>query len=69
VKESHFSSRQINKIAEEEKIEPDTALVEQEIKHALEHFPDAKLDLLRIHVETVLRNEKTLQLLEGSEQK
>jgi FKBP-type peptidyl-prolyl cis-trans isomerase (trigger factor) len=59
----------LNKIAEEEKIEPDTALVEQEIKHALEHFPDAKLDLLRIHVETVLRNEKTLQLLEGSEQK
>jgi FKBP-type peptidyl-prolyl cis-trans isomerase (trigger factor) len=55
----------LNKIAEQEKIEPEKDLVESEIKHAFEHFPDAKPDLLRIHVETVLRNEKVLQMLEG----
>jgi hypothetical protein len=33
----------------------------------MEHFPDARPELVRIHIETVLRNEKTLQLLEGSE--
>ncbi|TSC69248.1 MAG: trigger factor [Parcubacteria group bacterium Gr01-1014_56] len=59
----------LNKIAEEEKVEADKDMVESEIKHALEHFPDAKPDLLRIHVETVLRNEKVLQMLEGGEVK
>jgi FKBP-type peptidyl-prolyl cis-trans isomerase (trigger factor) len=54
----------LNKIAEEEKIEADKEAVEGEIKHALEHFPDAKPDLVRIHIETVLRNEKVLKLLE-----
>ena len=39
--------------------------VEAEIKHALEHFPEAKPDLVRIHIETVLRNEKVLKILEG----
>lgn len=56
----------LNKIADEEKVVADEAAVEQEIKHALEHFPDAKPDLVRIHIETVLRNEKVLKLLEGS---
>lgn len=55
----------LNKLAEEEKVEADQAAVEQEIKHALEHFPDAKPELVKIHVETVLRNEKVLKLLEG----
>lgn len=55
----------LNKIAEEEKVEADPQLVEQEIKHALEHFPDAKPDLVRVHIETVMRNEKVLKLLEG----
>lgn len=55
----------LNKIAEEEKVVADEAAVEQEIKHALEHFPDAKPDLVRIHIETVLRNEKVLKILEG----
>jgi FKBP-type peptidyl-prolyl cis-trans isomerase (trigger factor) len=59
----------LNKIANEEKIEADKEMVEQEIKHALEHFPDAKPDLVRIHIETVLRNEKALKLLEGAEEK
>lgn len=56
----------LNKIAEEEKIEADPAAVATELKHALEHFPDARPDLVQIHIETVLRNEEVLQLLEGS---
>ncbi|MBY0294024.1 hypothetical protein K2Q08_01675, partial [Patescibacteria group bacterium] len=59
----------LNKIAEEEKIEADEAQVETELKHALEHFPEARPDLVRIHIQTVLRNEKVLQLLEGEAEK
>jgi len=56
----------LNKIAEEEKVEADQTAVEHEIKHALEHFPQAKPDLVKIHIETVLRNEQVLKLLEGN---
>lgn len=56
----------LNKIAEVENIEADADAVETEIKHALEHFPEARPELVRIHVQTVLRNEKVLQLLEGA---
>ncbi len=56
----------LNKIAEEEEVEADPTAVEAEIKHALEHFPDAKPELVRIHIETVLRNEVVLKLLEGA---
>ncbi|HVV38822.1 MAG TPA: trigger factor [Candidatus Paceibacterota bacterium] len=55
----------LNKIADDEKVVADDASVEAEIKHALEHFPDAKPELLRIHIETVLKNEKVLRMLEG----
>jgi FKBP-type peptidyl-prolyl cis-trans isomerase (trigger factor) len=54
----------LNKIAEEEKLEADQTAVDAEMKHALEHFPDAKPDLVRIHIETVLKNEQVLKLLE-----
>lgn len=57
----------LNKIAETEKIEADPEKVETEFKHALEHFPDARPDLVKIHIETVLRNEQVLQLLEKRE--
>ncbi|MDZ4226098.1 MAG: trigger factor, partial [Patescibacteria group bacterium] len=59
----------LNKVAAEEKVEPDKEAVEREIGHALEHFPNARPELVRIHIETVLRNEKVLQLLEQSEKK
>lgn len=59
----------LNKIAEEENIEADQEAVEAEMKHALEHFPDARPDLVKVHIETVLRNEKVLQLLERGEEK
>jgi FKBP-type peptidyl-prolyl cis-trans isomerase (trigger factor) len=55
----------LNKIAEEEKLEADPAAVEEELKHALEHFPDARPELVRIHIETIMRNEKALKMLEG----
>ncbi|MEI7719762.1 MAG: trigger factor [bacterium] len=55
----------LNRIAEDEKVDADPEAVETEMKHALEHFPDARPDLVKVHIETVLRNEKVLQLLEG----
>ena len=55
----------LNKIAEIEKIEAEKEAVEGEIKHALEHFPDANPELVKVHIETVLKNEKVLQLLEA----
>jgi FKBP-type peptidyl-prolyl cis-trans isomerase (trigger factor) len=59
----------LNKIAADEKIDADEKDVAEEMKHALEHFPDAKKDLLTIHIQTVLRNEKTLQTIENLETK
>jgi trigger factor len=55
----------LNKIAELQKVEADPEAVEAEIKHAFEHFPDANPELVRIHIETVLKNEKVLQMLEA----
>ena len=57
----------LNKIAAEEKVEVDKDEVEKEMKHALEHFPDARPELVGIHIETVMRNEKVLQMLEKLE--
>lgn len=59
----------LNKLAEEEKVEADKDAVEKEFGHAMEHFPDARPELVRVHIETVLRNEKVLQLLESGEEK
>ena len=55
----------LNKIADIEKIEAEKDAIEGETKHALEHFPQANPELVKIHIETVLKNEKVLQLLEG----
>ncbi len=57
----------LNELASQEKIEVDEADVEEEMKHALEHFPDANTEALRIHIQTVLRNNKVLELLENVE--
>lgn len=56
----------LNKIAADEKIEAEKSAVDEEMKHALEHFPEARPDLLRVHIETIMRNERVLQLLEGT---
>ncbi len=55
----------LNKIASEEKLDADQTAVEAELKHAIEHFPDANPELVKIHIETVLKNELALKLLEG----
>ncbi len=57
----------LNKIAVDEKIDAEKEAVDEEMKHALEHFPDAKQDLVRIHIESVLRNEQVLKMLEQLE--
>lgn len=56
----------LNEIGKIEKLEADKTAIEQELKHALEHFPDANPELVRIHIETVLRNELALKLLEDA---
>jgi len=56
----------LNKIAMEEKLDADETAVAAEMKHALEHFPEANPELLKIHIETVLKNELALKLLEGN---
>ena len=58
----------LNKIAAVEKLEADETAVASEIKHAMEHFPDANPELVKIHIETVLKNELALKLLEGNTQ-
>ncbi len=55
----------LNKLAADEKVEADQTAVAAEMKHALEHFPDANPELVKVHIETVLRNELTLKILEG----
>ena len=55
----------LNKLAQDEKAEADPSAVELELKHAIEHFPDANPELVKIHIETVLRNELILKMLEG----
>jgi FKBP-type peptidyl-prolyl cis-trans isomerase (trigger factor) len=57
----------LNAIASEAKLEAEPTAVDAELKHAMEHFPDANPALVRIHVETVLRNEAALKLLEGEQ--
>jgi FKBP-type peptidyl-prolyl cis-trans isomerase (trigger factor) len=54
----------LNKLAADEKVEADKTAIEEEMKHAIEHFPEANLELLKIHIETVLRNELVLKMLE-----
>ena len=56
----------LNKIAAVEKLEADETAVAGEIKHAMEHFPEANPELVKIHIETVLKNELALKLLEGT---
>ena len=55
----------LNKLAADEKVEADQTAVDAEMKHAVEHFPEANFELLKSHIETVLRNELVLKMLEG----
>jgi FKBP-type peptidyl-prolyl cis-trans isomerase (trigger factor) len=59
----------LNKIAQDEKLEADPTAIEGELKHAMGHFPEANPELVRVHIETVLRNELALKLLEAGDKK
>ncbi len=57
----------LNKLANDEHIELAAEDVEREMAEALKAFPDANREALRVHIETVLRNEKVLENLEKGE--
>jgi trigger factor len=54
----------LNKIAQDQNIEPEEALVEREITHILEHYSDADPDSVRLYVTSMLRNEAVFRFLE-----
>jgi FKBP-type peptidyl-prolyl cis-trans isomerase (trigger factor) len=55
----------LQKIALEEKIEPDKEQIEHETKHLLSHYPDADPLRAKIYIEQILTNEKVWQFLES----
>ena len=55
----------LGEIARIEKIEPDEALLAQEVEHAKKHYKDAAPEALRAHIAHALRNEATLRFLES----
>ena len=56
----------LNKIAEEEKIQADKSKVDHEVSHLLSHYKDADPERVRLYVETMLKNEAVMQMLEGA---
>ncbi len=54
----------LNEIAKIEKIVADEIEVEKEVAHLLEHYKEADPERARMHVESVLINEKIFQFLE-----
>ncbi len=54
----------LDKISKIEKIVPDEIEVEKEVAHLLKHYKDADPERARMHVESVLINEKIFQFLE-----
>jgi trigger factor len=56
----------LNKIAEVEKLAPEKELLEKEIEHLMEHYPDADKERTRAYVDMVMTNEKVLEFLETS---
>lgn len=55
----------LNAIAEKEEIKIPAEEIEKEAKHILEHFGSADRERVHIYVESVQKNEKVLQMLEG----
>jgi trigger factor len=54
----------LNEIAEKEHVEADKGKVDHEVSHLLEHYKDADETRVRIYVESILRNEAVLKMLE-----
>lgn len=55
----------LNKIGAEEKIEPDQERVKHDVAHLLEHYKDADPNRVRVYVESMLRNEAVMGMLES----
>ena len=55
----------LNGIAEKEEVKISAEEIEQEAKHILEHFKDADRERVHIYVESVLKNERVLSMLES----
>ena len=55
----------LSEIARQEKVVPDEARVETELKHAKEHYKDASEANMRAGIIHALRNEQVLGLIEG----
>ncbi|MDP3965370.1 MAG: trigger factor, partial [bacterium] len=55
----------LGEIARIEKIEPDEALLAQEVEHAKKHYKDAAPEALRAHIAHAMRNEAVLKFLES----
>ncbi len=53
-----------NKIAIEEKIEPNKEILENEVKHIMQYYKDASEESVRVYVSTILINQEVLKLLE-----
>ncbi len=54
----------LNKIAEEESIAPDAAKIDTEVRHLMEHYPEADEARARAYVESVEANRLVFALLE-----
>ncbi len=54
----------LNKIAEQEQITADPSLVETQVSALLERYPDADSARVRVYVESVLKNDAVMKMLE-----
>jgi len=59
----------LNQIAEEQKIQPDQALVEKEVQRIMSEYPSADKERTTIFVETVLVNDAVFSYLENLSEK
>jgi len=67
--EKHVKSQLVlNAIAKQENIAPERDVVEREVEHLLSHHKNADPGHARVHVETLLTNEKVLVFLETGAQ-
>ena len=53
-------------IAHKENLEPEVAMIDHELEHAREHYPQADVHALRSHITHAMRNEMALRYLEGN---
>lgn len=54
----------LNEIAKKENTTVDQGKVEHEVEHLLSHYKDANEERVRIYVETILKNEEVMKMLE-----